>query len=186
MGMIGEKPERRTKLAVLKVIGGRQTKVVVACDDVIGFSVHWLGGRSYMCAGDLCPACLADVGSRWNGCLVVRWSQGAASRLMLLELSASAWDRFFGLVRMEGWSKLNGLAVSISRARAKSPLILDPIGFLDGPRPEPVVVWRMLDAVATLYGLPSAREGEGADDWSDRAAPAAARLLQLAIARCES
>lgn len=183
MGMLGENPVSRTKLPVLKVRGGSDAKVTIASGSVVGFCVHWLAHRSYMCGGEGCPACLADVGGRWNGVLVVRWQRGAVRRLLLLEVSASTWERFFGLCRMEGWGSLVGLEVHCTRERPKSPLVLDPLGFVEGERAAGVASWRILDAVATLYGLPSAREGESAEDWQERAQPAAHRLIELALRR---
>jgi hypothetical protein len=43
--------------------------------------------------------------------------------------------------------------------------------------------WLLLDAMATLYGLPACGEGESQADWEVAAVPRAVQLIRLALPR---
>lgn len=179
--MIGEKPARRTKLAILKVRPGERCEVQVLCDQVFSWSVHWVGNRSYVCPVEDCPACV-DWECRWNGWLLVRLVNNAhVKRRGLLELSATTYDRLFGLLRMEGSSSWFGQGVLLERGSRRSPMVAEPVGILptDGIKvAKPQFVW---DALATLYGLPAVQPGESVECWAVRAAQMSRRLLERAV-----
>ncbi len=86
--MIGEKLSRRTKIALLKVKGGMSCEVVCLADEPLGFRVHWLGKRSFMCPGVDCAADFAGVGSRWWG---VATRDGPPGALRVSVAGARSW-----------------------------------------------------------------------------------------------
>lgn len=181
--MIGEMPVRRVKLPILKLKGGSQIECQVVGDQVFAWSTHWVGGRSYVCPGETCPCC-PDYDCRWQGWLLVRLVHGRNTRQRyLLELSATAFDRLNGLMRMDGRTELFGELLVMKRAKARSPLVIEPMG---SASVEGVVVGKaamVWDALATLYGLPSVNMKEGVDEWRVRAEARAAFLLQQASSR---
>lgn len=181
--MIGELPTVRAKLPVLKIKAGMRAEFVVLSDSVLGFTSHWLGARSYMCPGEDCVACTQGLGARWNGFLVVKVLLPGGSRMMLLELSAGCFDRFIGLVRMEGFGSMAGLSCSAGRTRARGALVIEPIRATGEEFGALVPAIRGWEAIATLYGLPAPVAGEGLEKWEGAAAPAARRLVELAVRR---
>lgn len=178
--MVGELPQTRTKVPILKIQGGQSSDVVIVSKGVFGFSVHWHQKRQYMCPGEDCALCNSQMPSRWNGFFVVRCQAGKTKKLFLLEVSASAFDRFSGLARFNGWKEHFGLECSLRRQRAKSPLMIDPICYTDDAGLAPVSDARGWDAIATLYGLPSFAPEESVAEWEQRGKKAAARLVGCA------
>jgi len=178
--MIGEVPVKRVRLGVLKVRSGMAAEGVIVVRQVLGFNVHWLLNRSYMCPGEGCAACFAGVGARWNGFLVVRVDLGNAQELRLLELSATGFERLAGLVRMEGWPDLAGVRFRAARSRAKGVLLVEPVARDESLAGKVVSEIRAWEPVATLYGLPSPMEEESLALWEFRARGAAAALVAIA------
>jgi len=178
--MIGEVPVKRVRLGVLKVRSGMVAEGVIVVRQVLGFHVHWLLKRSYMCPGAQCAACFAGVGARWNGFVVVRADVGNAHELRLLELSATGFERLAGLVRMQGWPDLAGVRFRAARSRAKGVLMVEPVTRDDSLAGKVVSEIRAWEAVATLYGLPTPVEGESLAFWESRARDSAARLVAIA------
>jgi len=129
--MIQDAPTKRPKLAVVKVRGGQGCDLVICCRGVLGLSTHWVDGRSYVCPGEDCPACSQCWPDRWAGFLVVRVLGPKSRAPQLLELSGSAWDRLNGLLKMEGYSGVEGLVIHAERRKAKSPLVMDPVSVSD-------------------------------------------------------
>lgn len=184
--MIGEMPQTRVKLPVLKIKAGMRVDVVIASEQVLGFVVHWLGGRSYMCPGDECEACAQHLGGRWNGFFVVRVKLPEGRRVALLEVSPGSFDRLAGLCRMEGRSTYAGMRCICSRSKARAPLVIDPVD-VTGEEESPLVSsFRAWEAVSTLYQLPALAPGETLGAWEARAIPAARRLVELACRRLDS
>jgi len=178
--MIGEVPVKRVCLGVLKIKCGMTCEGFVALREVLGFNVHWLLGRSYMCPGEDCAACFAGVPSRWNGFLVVRARVGHATEMRLLELSSAAYERFAGLVRMEGWPDLAGVHFTAVRSRAKASLYVEPLDRDEDRAAKALSPLRCWEAVACLYGLPVPRPDESLEEWEVRARSAAGRLVAFA------
>ena len=183
--MIGERPSLRTKLPVVKVKPGGSLEVVIVSEEPMTFHAHWLGDRSYMCPGVDCPACFAGVGARWHGFVCVRWSlpHGSARPMGLLELTETAYNRLDGLRRMFDLGNLYGLGAVLERRTKKSPMRAEPLDdvkrAVDGGKPVPF--WVLIDAVATLYGLPACPGGEFVDGWERAAVPRASQLIRSAL-----
>lgn len=183
--MLGEKPSTRTKLPVLKIRGGMSSELVSASPDVLSFHTHWLGTRSYMCPGVDCPACFAGVGAKWLGLLGVRvpvphtvhWT------VHVLELTSMAYQKLLGLSRMCDCESLLGFHFAASRRSKKSTLGFEPLEQtgLPGAAMRVLPAWALLDAAATLYGLPSAPQSLSREEWEASAVPRAAQLLRAAI-----
>lgn len=181
--MVGELPVKRLKLPILKVEAGHQVEVQSLSERVLSFYVHWVGGRSYVCAGERCEVC-PEWETRWVGFLLVRLMSGGASyRRFLLELSASTFDHAFGLMRMEGCATWLGQGLALSRAKKRSPLCAEPLGVWDLAGAKPAVDMRVWEAVSTIYSLPIPSEGEDETSWVERCVPRALHLLELARQR---
>lgn len=164
-----------------------RSEFVCVATDVVGFSVHWLGNRSYMCPGVGCPACFSAVGARWLGILPIRWSvpQSDDVRYGFLELSSGTYERFDSLRRMLALKSFLGLPAVASRSRDRSSLRCEP-GISD--RSELIEVkampdWMARDAIATLYSLPSCHEEMSVQDWEAAAMPKAMQLIRVALPR---
>lgn len=183
--MIGEQPTSRTKIQVIKVRGGSSLKAVVCCEEPLTFFVHWLGTRSFMCPGVDCAACFAGVGAKWLGLLGVRYEIPHAERAPfgVLELTSAAYERLLGLARLEGEAQLYKMVVEFSRRSKRSSLAAEPceIPSLQAVVKRPVPEWYLLDGAATLYGLPSCREGMSLADWQAAAIPRSAQLIRAAL-----
>jgi len=181
--MICEGPVKRAKLAVLKLRGGMAADVAICCRDVFGLSTHWIDGRSYVCPGEECPACVQCWPARFAGFLAVRVVGPGSRSPYLLELSSSAFDRLVGLMKMEGYESFEGLQLHLSRMKAKSPLRAEPLGAsadLAGRIIDDMAVW---SAISVLYSLPYPAPGECVGDWESRSSSAARRLIELAMVR---
>lgn len=183
--MVGEQLTRsRMRMRLLKVNAGSMCEAVIVGGELATLSLHWIGRRSYVCPGEDCPACM-ECGSRWAGFLPVMVAMGPGSPkgVCLLEVTAPAWGRFDGLVRMEALGELFGIRVSIMRRRVKESLLIDPLGREDLGTRKPVSAAVCYDALSTLYGLPWLRDGESIEAWSARAAVAAGHRIQVAVMR---
>lgn len=179
--MVGELPVKRARLPILKVEGGAMVEAVICCDTVFAWHTHWVGSRSYVCPGEDCPAC-PDWECRWQGWLLVRLLHGQRkAQPFLIELSATTFDRFDGLLRFEGGRQYFGLAVQMSRQRRRSALLIEPAGYVDPggfKKADPLKVW---DALATVYGLPTTAGHDTVEGWQTVASAQAGRLLQRAV-----
>lgn len=181
--MIGEVPVRRVKLPLLKVEAGSAVTVQSLSDRVFSLTVHWVDGRSYVCPGKGCCAC-PEWDARYVGFLYVRLLHGnQPSRRFLLEISATTYDRAYGLMRMDAASEWLGQVFDGLWAKKRGPLVLEPMGLPSGEELVAVDPMRVWDALATLYSLPCVADGEDEQQWADRAAQRANHVLQLAIDR---
>lgn len=185
--MIGEMPSTRSKLTILKVKGGMRVEVVLLSAEPLGFNVHWLGTRSYMCPGVDCPACFAAVGSRWAGMQPVRWfnEKHRDGYVGVLEFTGGTYERLAGLQKMLGLQTLLGVPCRVTRSRDRAVLRVEPtIEDQDGVRDvKAFPQWLLLDAMATLYGLPSCPDGLAKSEWETLAVPRAAQMIRVALPR---
>lgn len=180
--MVGEKFEKRTRLGVLKVSAGQRFRVQFLRDEALGFIVHWLGSTSYLCCGEKCPACFASLGGRWVGAIPCRLLAAAGScRTVLLEFSGDSWERVAGLCRLEQFLGLQHGMWEVSRARSRSGLICDPVLPFEVDTLRIMPDWMLLDAIATLYGLPRCVEGMSVDEWEALVKPHARAKLDRAV-----
>lgn len=183
--MIGEVPSRsRIRMRLLKVQPGSTVDCVIVGSELASLRLHWIGGRSYVCPGGDCPACL-EIASRWSGFLPVSVVMRPASPkgVYLLEVTEAAWARFDDLCRLAELRELFRLHVSVMRRRRKEPLLMEPLDHVVLGERNPVSVSMCYDALATLYCLPSFMEGETPADWSARVESAARHHLALAMDR---
>lgn len=183
--MIGEVPSRsRIRMRLLKVQSGSVVDCVILGSELASLRLHWVGGRSYVCPGGDCPACLV-IASRWSGFLPVSVAMGPGSPkgVCLLEVTEAAWSRFHNLCRLADLQELFGLHLSVMRRRRMEPLLLEPLDRASLGERKPVSVSTCYDALATLYCLPSFMEGETPVDWSARVESAARHHLALAMDR---
>lgn len=183
--MIGEQPSARTKITLVKIKGGMTCELVCLGEEPLGFRVHWLSTRSFMCPGVDCVACYAGLGSRWVGMMPVRWSsrQSEGVHVGILEGTASTFERSAGLLRMHGYDSHLGVRCIASRTRDRGCLRLEPFEpDEEGWREvKEFPAWLLLDAMATLYGLPSCPEGLDRGDWECTAIPQAGRMIRCAV-----
>lgn len=183
--MVGELPSSRTKFRVFKVKPGSDMACLSRVKDVMGFHVHWLGKRSYMCPGAECVACEEMVGSRWNGLLGVDVTidGNGTTRFGLIELSESSYSRLMFVKECEGFKDLFGLRFNVGRQKKRSPIIFTQSAdctVLISNIAE-VVDTVIGDACSTLYGLPSVMKGETVSEWSERSSHAARMLISRAV-----
>ncbi len=185
--MIGEMPSSRTKITIVKVKGGMRVEVVCLAERPLGFFVHWLATRSFMCPGIDCPACFAAVGNRWVGMLPVRYSvpHSEDTHVGVLELTAGTMERLRGLCQMEGIDTLAGLSCVATRRADRSSLLLEPArdGLVSAELKKVFPEWLLLDAMATLYALPSCPKGMTRSEWEVTAIPKAKQLVRVALPR---
>lgn len=186
--MFGETPTTRTRIPILKVGAGQSAPAIALREEPLGFFTHWLGRRSYMCAGNGCPACSEDVGAKWNGVLPVFVTppQGGRRYIAMIELSTTAYDRLRGLMRMEHLDDLVGVPCEISRKRSKSPLCVEFTQGRTDIEARRLTEQTLRDAVATIYGLPSCLPDMDIENWETDASRAAARLLSNALRSLET
>lgn len=183
--MIGEMPTSRTRLAVFKIRGKQSVCCTFRSAEVASFSLHWLGRRSFICPGLDCPADEQSVGSRWSAFAAADFSFGDPERreFGLLEFTESAYERLRFMRQAEQRPDFVGLRCVASRRRDKAPLRFD----LPDEGPSYVAATKslakmvLIDAVATLYGLPVISPGEELASWEERAMPVARRLIGRAI-----
>ena len=180
--MISDRATKSVRLSVLKVKGGVASDVVVCSDTVFGFTTHWIDDRSWACGGDLCPACMQGVHVRWVGFYPVIPMGDERRRVMLLELSSTAYDRFRGLLRMEDYKTTAGVAVTVSRKKRNSPLVCEPIGTADANLLKSLDKSSVWSAIAALYSLPPVKDDETIEAWSQRCETVAAGQIKRVIA----
>lgn len=181
--MIGEKYECRTRLKVWKVRAGQRFRVQLMRDEPLGHIVHWLGKCSVLCPGERCPACMAGVGARWVGVMPCRL-HGADGLVgtVLVEFSGDAWARTAGLLRAEGFMDNCGVVLELSRGRSRTGLVADPDCLPSEVVRVEMADWVLLDAIATLYGLPRCLEGWTSERWSEEVCEQAQGRVQRALA----
>lgn len=185
--MLGEKPSARTKMPLLKVCGGHEMEFVCVAREALGVHIHWLATRTFMCPGVDCAACFATIGTRWVGFLPVRWKAAHEKSLhtSVLELACGTHDRLEGLQRMLGLESLLGVRCCASRTRDRASLRVEPIteNAADVVRVKEFPEWLLMDAMATLYNLPSCQEGFTRAKWEELAVPRAAQMIRTALPR---
>lgn len=185
--MFGEKPSDRVRLPIFKVKGGSNAFFVVRARDVVGFMLHWLGSRSYVCPGSECAACEQHVGAKWRGLLAVARLAGSAGdwRGGLLEITDNAYGRLRFVQALEGFDDFLGLRVVASRRSNKSPLAFEEASCGQSERPESKEVREEVvrAALATLYGLPSPGPGETLAAYEERASSAARIMIVRVMSR---
>lgn len=180
--MVGEKFEKRTRLAVFKVGPGQRFRVEFLRLEALGFIVHWLGAASYLCCGEKCPACFASLGGRWVGVMPSRLLSASNSpRVGLLEFSGDSWARCTGIAGFEGMFGVRDCHWEISRERSRSGLVADPIEPREACKTRIMPDWMLLDSLATLYGLPRCVESMSVEDWEAMVKPHASAKLQRAV-----
>lgn len=180
--MVGEKFESRTRIAVLKVAGGQMFRVLLLRHEPLGHIVHWLDGKSLLCPGFGCPACVSSLGARWVGTMPVRLlSPDGKNRTMLVEFSGDAWARTAGLLRLEGVAENVGYCCNLSRRQARSGLLCDPVVEFTQGKLAPMPDWMLLDALATLHGLPSCPQNNTLAQWEEDAFPVAMAKVKRAV-----
>jgi hypothetical protein len=166
--MIGERYEQRTRLAVLKVRVGQKFRVELLRHEALGHIVHWLGKCSVLCPGSDCPACLAATGARWVGVMPCRvLGYDGSKRVMLVEFSGDAWARLAGLLRAEGREDACGCVVELTRGRSRGGLVADPVEFGEEAVTKGMPDSVLLDALATLYGLPRCMPSWDGERWTE-------------------
>lgn len=166
--MIGEKFEQRTRLGVLKVRAGQRFRVELLRHEALGHIVHWLGKCSVLCPGQECPACIAATGARWVGVMPCRLlGADGSKRVVLVEFSGDAWARLQGLLRMEGRESALGAVVTLTRASSRRGLVGDPVRTEEEGSTRAMPDSVLLDALATLYGLPRCLPDWDADRWTE-------------------
>jgi len=187
MSMLGEVPVSRVRMKVFKVGGGHDVDCIVRSADVLGFQLHWLGVRSFMCPGSDCPACAEHVGAKWRGLLGVDVLEGSTGgrKCGLIELTDSALGRLRFVADCVGGSGFLGLHIVASRKGIRSPMRIEEatpgaarVAGVREIRSEIVAA-----AVATLYGLPSPGPGDGLREWEVRAADVARVIIGKAMSR---
>jgi len=185
--MIGERYEQRTRLAVLKVRVGTGFRVSLLRGEPLGHIVHWLGKGSFLCPGVRCPACLASTGARWVGLMPCRLHGADGSRrTVLVEFSGDAWARLAGLLRFEGVDCGVGVEVELSRKSMRGGLIAEGVLCGEAEKVRPLADWVLVDALATLYGLPRCLEGWGPEEWTERVREVVVGKLERALQACGS
>lgn len=161
---VGE-PVRGDGVKVFKVVEGSCLCFVAVSDAVVWVRQHWMR-RAVLCScDDACPGC------EWNnartvGFLAVEDDRG---RRGLLEVSPPALDRLFGLQRMQedaSPTTLLGLRFNASRLRRRTPLVLEPLEFVD--EVAEATVLRVARAVACLFRLPRVQDGEEVRTYFER------------------
>lgn len=165
-------------VGVLKLRVGESARVTMVSEHRCVVGTHWIGGRSYMCAGieDGCPGC--DAGPcRGLGYFLATTEFGEASRPVLVEMSFGAFMRLEDALPSD-WC---GEQVTFTRTGKKQPLSFT----CEGKRDVWVVgldsEWRLLAAVATLYKMPMVGRDEGVREWSARTVSARQRALYDAL-----
>lgn len=185
--MFGEVPSKRTRVSILKLRSGHESKFVCASDDVFSFTVHWIGARSYVCPGAECQACFSGVGGKWLGLLYVGLlgERGVKPRYGCLELTEAAYYRLRDCSCGSGASIKRGFQFASFRRLRKSPMSFRPLTDAEsqGIKLPKIASTFLADGVATLYGLPSVGTGETVATWSSRVEGPAARLIELALSR---
>jgi len=178
--MISERRETRPMLSVLKIQGGQASDLVLCAEKCFGMATHWWVDRSWACGGDLCPACMAGINGRWI-CFYPCYSQGDPQRrIRLLELSATSYDKFNGLCRMEGFTESGGMAVHASRKKKGSPLSVTPIGEVPSSERKSLDDSSVWSAIGALYSLPAVKKLQSIASWSqDCEVIACARLKEV-------
>lgn len=172
----------RAQLKILRVPARSKCEVVLLSERALFVACHWLSGRQWLCSATEeygCPACHGQV-PRCVGFGIVRLVANLHVDVRLLEFSPGSHARLNMLAEMEGWPVGCGLHVGVSRARPRSGLRMEPLGFASGH--DGLSESRLLDAIAVLFGLPLTVEGEQSEDWARRVQPLAASLLGRAIA----
>jgi len=167
-------------LPVARIRPGSEVDFQLVTPSPVWIDTHWLN-KQLLCPGDVCPVC-GGGGGRTHGFLVVSVRNPVPARLALLELSVASWHRFQSLSKMSDFALMTGTLFTGSRRRKNSPLVCEPTGFSKTVDPADAELARVLDAVATLFGLPVMKPKETALEWSDRVRHLASSMLGDCIA----
>jgi hypothetical protein len=144
---------------------------MVACRRPLAIRYHW-AGRSVLCAGKDCPACLLRTPK-----IIYYFAAHYQKQLRVFEACPSMVnliERLAGTLYLESW---NGLIIDARRTNNKSPWILSKTGH----RPDATVdvpEGEIALSVANIYRLPAPESYETAQKWLDRVAPLQSRVLQ--------
>lgn len=168
-------------LAVLRLHSGREVVASLQSDRLAVLETHWLG-RQLACAGEGCPACVSSR-ARAKGYAVVQVDVGGRWAPVLVEASVASWSRVDFLNSSEGLSFAPGLELSLTKRKRNSPVRIEPIGMGGPVREDLVPRYRLLSAIAVLFGLPSPRGDEPDQEWVQRCRPAVLRSLEAAMRR---
>ncbi len=65
-------------------------KGIITCDNLVGCSTHWWGGRTVPCEDDGCEACKANTPSRWH-CYLSVLEAGSRDHFLFECTGKAAW-----------------------------------------------------------------------------------------------
>lgn len=160
----------RFSLPLLKVQPGQCIEFELASTEPLSIGVHWCD-RSLVCVGDGCPLCDYSQCRSAVFAVVTQMVNGKPGREALLEMSASAYARLDGLLRMEGVRWAPTLLCQATRRKRNSPLVVEPRA--TGPRAigsgSPPI--RTLRAVCVLMKLAQPQAAESPSEWMLRMRP---------------
>lgn len=165
-------------LPVLRVNAGSEVEVSVQSLTPVFADTHYFG-RQFFCAGEDCPGCGVKP-PRTRVFFLATLTHGQ-KRTVLVENSAAMWSRLSGLLQMgaDGWQP--GLLLSLSRRRANSPLIMDPLGNGGPVAPRFETSLPLLAALAVLHDLPLPSGSMLASEYSSSVRDLVRQKLLLAV-----
>lgn len=168
------------RLPVVKVGPGALVDVELRCEALVVVATHWLAGRTYLCADDSgeCPGCLA-CSPRLAAFTLCRTVEARGGRLAILEFStASCVDFFNGLPK-----PLVGTLLRCTRRSSRAALRFERVGRQQELFGQPIDGFRLLQALATLFGVEPPKPGFTAFDWIESTQARRLHLLQSAVRR---
>ena len=156
---------------VLKISAGR-SELVMVLSTLCGVKVHFLG-RSRICAGEGCPACLVGLPAKYTGYVAVLLR--ATERLLRVTSGAARFGDENGL-----W--VPGRIVLVEKTRDRRPLGLEGRGDAKSFEARSSLSRvRMLSVVARLHGLPELEYGWSENQAKDVVRHSAQTCLRLAL-----
>jgi len=180
-GLLNGKPQVASyRLPVVKVGSGAVVDVELRCESVVVVATHWLAGRTYLCADDSgeCPGCMAST-PRLAAYTLCKTIEKRGGRLAILEFSTASCVDF-----VNGCPKpLNGTLIRCTRPSSRSALRLQRVGRQTEMFGEAIDPFRLLQALATLFGVDQPRVGKTAFDWIESTQARRLHLLQSAVRR---
>lgn len=165
------------RLPVHKFGVGCKTDVILRAEVVVALATHWLGGRTLLCADDtgFCPGC-EHTTPRLSAFTLASLVSKQGRRLGLLEMTSSAALDLFGSLPRP----LDGTILRCCRPGSRQALRFERIGRQQEMFGQPVEGFRLLQALATLFGVDLPRPGQTAVDWVESTAARRVVLLEAA------
>lgn len=183
--MIGEMPSRRTRIRVAKFTPGTERELICRSAEAFSCHGHWLGKRTFICAGEDCPACMQGVGAKWIGLVAVDLihPKTRQQELCTLEMTDNGFRALELQAEAAGLKDLLHVWVTVSRRSQRAMLRVgpSPADFAVPELRSPVSNEKLTDAAATLFGLPNLAPGESVEKWAPRAAEAARGMIGRAL-----